>query len=68
MTNSKDARTSAAFFVSPRGDTIVEPARELIKEDNRPLYRAFEFREFFSNYMDEKGNVEVVLEPFKLQA
>uniref|UniRef100_A0A3N7EGW2 Fe2OG dioxygenase domain-containing protein n=1 Tax=Populus trichocarpa TaxID=3694 RepID=A0A3N7EGW2_POPTR len=68
VTNSKDARTSAAFFVSPSRDSIVEPARELIKEDNRPLYRAFEFTEFFSNYMNEKGNVEVVLEPFKLQA
>ncbi|KAG5250491.1 hypothetical protein OIU77_025975 [Salix suchowensis] len=68
VTNSKVARTSAAFFVSPSRDCIVEPASALIKADNPPLYRAFEFTEFFSNYMSEKGNSEVVLEPFKLRA
>lgn len=68
VTNSKDARTSAAFFVSPRGDSIIEPARELIKADNRPLYRAFEFREFVSNLRNGKCKSEGALEPFKLQA
>ncbi|CAK7346417.1 unnamed protein product [Dovyalis caffra] len=58
VTNSRDARTSAAFFVSPRPDSIIEPAKALINADNHPVYRAFELTEFISNYMSTKGNSE----------
>ncbi|CAK7346419.1 unnamed protein product [Dovyalis caffra] len=67
VTNSSYARTSAAFFVSPRPDSIIEPAKALINADNHPVYRTFEFKEFFTNYLSKKGNSEVALEPFKLQ-
>ncbi|CAK7346420.1 unnamed protein product [Dovyalis caffra] len=67
VTNSRDARTSTAFFVGARRDSAIEPAKALINAENPPVYRAFEFTEFLSNYLSNTGDTEVVLEAFKLQ-
>ncbi|KAK8654213.1 hypothetical protein V6N13_128186 [Hibiscus sabdariffa] len=42
VTNSRVARTTAAFFIYPSDDSIIEPAKSLIRGD-ASLYRAFEF-------------------------
>ncbi|KAG4188821.1 hypothetical protein ERO13_A08G189532v2 [Gossypium hirsutum] len=66
VTNSKVVRTTAAFFISPSDDCIIEPAKSLIGTDESPVYRAFEFKEFLLNYIYMEGNFEKSVEPFKL--
>ncbi|MBA0611627.1 hypothetical protein Godav_012299 [Gossypium davidsonii] len=66
VTNSTVARTTAAIFLNPSEDCIVEPAKSLIRADESPAYRAFKFKEFLYNYVTMGGNSEKSLEPFKL--
>ncbi|OMP09752.1 Oxoglutarate/iron-dependent dioxygenase [Corchorus olitorius] len=61
VTNSKVARTTAAFFIGPSPDCIIEPAVIFIS----PLYRAFQYKEFLLNYVSVTG---FSLENFKLHA
>ncbi|XVF21600.1 hypothetical protein REPUB_Repub12eG0103800 [Reevesia pubescens] len=69
VTNSKFARTTAAFLISPSDDSIIEPAKSLVDHaSNSPLYRAFEYKEFVLKYFSSMGNNELALQPFKLQA
>ncbi|KAA3468891.1 hyoscyamine 6-dioxygenase-like [Gossypium australe] len=66
VTNSTVARTTAAIFLNPSEDCIVEPAKSIIGADESPVYRAFKFKEFLCNYVTMGGNSENSLEPFKL--
>ncbi|OMP09753.1 Oxoglutarate/iron-dependent dioxygenase [Corchorus olitorius] len=68
VTNSKVSRTTAAFFISPSDDTIIEPAKPLTDACNSPLYRPFEYKEFLRTFFSNMGNNDLALEPFKLQA
>ncbi|KAM1244346.1 hypothetical protein ACFX1X_036149 [Malus domestica] len=68
VTSSSNARTSAAFFIAPSDDCIVEPAGDLINASNPQLFRPFRYKEFIMNYLTKQGKTEVVLEPFKLHA
>ncbi|KAK8583153.1 hypothetical protein V6N13_021865 [Hibiscus sabdariffa] len=68
VTNSKVARTTAAFFISPVDDCIIEPVKSIINTDESPAYRAFSYKEFLLNYIPTTGNSEKSLEPFKLHA
>ncbi|XP_061994348.1 flavanone 3-dioxygenase 2-like [Rosa rugosa] len=67
VTNSSNARTSAAFFIAPSQDCHIQPAAALINASNPQIYKGFQYKEFLSNYLMKQGNTEVVLEPFKLQ-
>ncbi|KAE8685359.1 zinc finger family protein [Hibiscus syriacus] len=66
VTNSSVARTTAAFFISPSDDSIIEPAKPPAGDTS--VYRAFGFREFMLHYLPNLENNEVVMEHFKLQA
>ncbi|XP_022727794.1 hyoscyamine 6-dioxygenase-like [Durio zibethinus] len=67
VTNSKVARTTAAFFIGPSDDSIIEPAKSLTNHAcNPPLYRAFEYKEFILNFYSMMGYDELSLKPFKL--
>ncbi|CAN6553969.1 unnamed protein product [Malus baccata var. baccata] len=68
VTSSSHSRTSAAFFIAPSDDFIVEPAGALISASNPQLYKPFQYKEFFINYVMKQGKTEVLLETFKLQA
>ncbi|XVF21601.1 hypothetical protein REPUB_Repub12eG0104000 [Reevesia pubescens] len=68
VTNSTVARTTAAFFINPSDDCIIEPVKSLIDAYDSPLYKAFRFKEFLLNYSSMMGNPELALEPFKLHA
>ncbi|KAB2602235.1 hyoscyamine 6-dioxygenase-like [Pyrus ussuriensis x Pyrus communis] len=68
VTSSSHSRTSAAFFVAPSDDCIVEPAGALISASNPQLYKPFQHKEFFINYVLKQGKTEVLLETFTLQA
>ncbi|KAJ4726866.1 Hyoscyamine 6-dioxygenase [Melia azedarach] len=67
VTNSNNARMSAALFINPTGDSIIEPAKALTDAENPPIYKAFQCKEFLMNYfsMDYR---ESVLELYKRQA
>ncbi|KAF8401868.1 hypothetical protein HHK36_012817 [Tetracentron sinense] len=50
VTNSSVARTTVATFIHPSSECIIEPAKPLVKAHGSPLYRAFQYKEFNSNY------------------
>ncbi|RXH87331.1 hypothetical protein DVH24_028831 [Malus domestica] len=68
VTSSSHSRTSAAFFIMPLDDCIVELVGALISASNPQLYKPFQYKEFFINYVIKQGKTEVLLEMFKLQA
>ncbi|XWS31433.1 hypothetical protein CRYUN_Cryun23aG0075300 [Craigia yunnanensis] len=68
VTNSEVARTTVGVFISSSDDSIIEPAKSLTNADDPPLYRAFQYKEFLSNYFSMMGDTELALQPFKLQS
>ncbi|KAA8550761.1 hypothetical protein F0562_002445 [Nyssa sinensis] len=68
VTNSKEARTTIATFITPCYDSMVEPAKTLVNEFNPPLYKAFQYKEFLTTYSAKIHEPQSILEPFKLQA
>ncbi|XVF71987.1 hypothetical protein PTKIN_Ptkin12aG0084700 [Pterospermum kingtungense] len=67
VTNSEVARTTVGLFISSSDDSIIEPAKSLTNAGDPPLYRAFQYKEFLSNYISMMGDTELALQPFKLQ-
>ncbi|XWS31436.1 hypothetical protein CRYUN_Cryun23aG0075600 [Craigia yunnanensis] len=67
VTNSEVARTTVGLFISSSDDSIIEPAKSLTNAGDPPLYRAFQYKEFLSNYFSTMGDTELALQPFKLQ-
>ena len=69
VTNAKEARSSAAFFINPTMSCIVEPAKALVEaQKSQPLYKAFQYKDFFKAYTEaSSGDVAAVLEAFKIQ-
>ncbi|XP_039021675.1 hyoscyamine 6-dioxygenase-like [Hibiscus syriacus] len=67
VTNLKLARTTAAFFINPSDDCIIEPVKSLIGADESPAYRAFRYEEFLLHYISLTGDTEKSVEPFKLR-
>ncbi|KAJ4726869.1 Hyoscyamine 6-dioxygenase [Melia azedarach] len=65
VTNSKNARMSAAVFLNPASDCIVEPAKALTDAWNPPIYKAFQYKEFITSYLSMPDNRELVLERYK---
>ncbi|XP_074270908.1 2'-deoxymugineic-acid 2'-dioxygenase-like [Silene latifolia] len=70
VTNSSEARISIAFFINPTQECIVQPAKT-DDGDNPPLFRAFQYKTFFTTFMRKNGDRdgdrdERVLEPFKI--
>uniref|UniRef100_A0A5B7BHZ9 Putative hyoscyamine 6-dioxygenase-like n=1 Tax=Davidia involucrata TaxID=16924 RepID=A0A5B7BHZ9_DAVIN len=49
VTNSAEARTSIATFVTPSSNCIVEPAKGLVNALDPPLYKAFLYKEFVNS-------------------
>ncbi|KAK9126067.1 hypothetical protein Scep_014913 [Stephania cephalantha] len=46
IVNSGTERISIAFFYNPRGDLVLEPAKELVSEDRPALYQPMTFNEY----------------------
>ncbi|KAJ4781465.1 2-oxoglutarate (2OG) and Fe(II)-dependent oxygenase superfamily protein [Rhynchospora pubera] len=66
LTNSTVARTSIATMTMPTMDCLIAPAKELVNENNPPMYKEFIFRDFIKAYDAALANREGVLEFFKL--
>ncbi|XP_027367087.1 protein DOWNY MILDEW RESISTANCE 6-like [Abrus precatorius] len=67
VTNSRDARTSVAFFVSPTEESMIEPAEALTDEHHPPLFKSFKYKDFHAYYFQKHGDTEVVLKSFEAQ-
>ncbi|MFS7930613.1 putative 2'-deoxymugineic-acid 2'-dioxygenase [Helianthus anomalus] len=66
ITNSTNHRTSIVYSINPKPESIIEPAKVLINESNRALYRAFMFKDFLKSYEVKKDYNEGALEDFKI--
>ncbi|CAO2826578.1 unnamed protein product [Amaranthus hypochondriacus] len=65
VSNAIEARTSAAFFINPSYECIVEPAKQLLQQHNNPpLYKAFKYKDFFKVYTSHDGERHAILEDF----
>ncbi|KAK6943485.1 Isopenicillin N synthase-like, Fe(2+) 2OG dioxygenase domain [Dillenia turbinata] len=54
ITNSNQERVSLAFFYNPKSDLLIEPAKELVTEDQPALYPPMTFDEY-RIYIRTKG-------------
>uniref|UniRef100_A0A7N0TVQ8 Fe2OG dioxygenase domain-containing protein n=1 Tax=Kalanchoe fedtschenkoi TaxID=63787 RepID=A0A7N0TVQ8_KALFE len=66
VTNSKRARTSIVSFINPSEESIIEPAKVLVDENNPPLYNSFFFKDFFKTYLAKAAESQKALDNFKL--
>lgn len=66
VTNEKKKRVSLAMFCGPSEDQIVAPIKELVDENNPPLYRSYTFGEFIQQYRKQEGKRRMVKEVFKI--
>jgi len=62
VTNSKCARTSVAYFIYPSFSRMIEPAEELVDENNPPIYKSMSFGEFRKKFYEKGPQIEQVLE------
>ncbi|KAK4363575.1 hypothetical protein RND71_018816 [Anisodus tanguticus] len=62
IVNSAEERLSLAYFYNPRGDLMIEPAKELVTPQNPSLYPAMTFNEY-RLYIRTKGPQGKLHEP-----
>ncbi|XP_020231529.1 protein DOWNY MILDEW RESISTANCE 6-like [Cajanus cajan] len=67
VTNSSDARTSAAFFVAPTDECMIEPAQALTDEHHPPIFKSFKYKDFLSYYFAKYGDTDAVLKSVEAQ-
>ncbi|RDX64089.1 Hyoscyamine 6-dioxygenase, partial [Mucuna pruriens] len=65
VTNSRNARTTAAFFLDPSDDCFIEPAQALIDEHHPPIFRSFKYKEFRCHFYSKLDDIEVVMKSFQ---
>ncbi|KAF7818413.1 protein DOWNY MILDEW RESISTANCE 6-like [Senna tora] len=66
VTNSSDARTSAAFFLSALEESMIEPAKALIDELHPALYKPFINKDFVTHFLASNNYYsEEITKPFK---
>ncbi|KAK5784008.1 hyoscyamine 6-dioxygenase-like [Gossypium arboreum] len=51
VTNSRYARTTICFFVYPRDESLIEPAKDLVNASNPAIYKAFKFVDFVTAFV-----------------
>ncbi|KAK7268279.1 hypothetical protein RIF29_20975 [Crotalaria pallida] len=66
VTNKRLARTTIASFIHPSLSCQIEPAEALIDDCNPPLFKAFEYKDFYSTYMTATHARVSPLELYKL--
>ncbi|KAK7340690.1 hypothetical protein VNO77_21400 [Canavalia gladiata] len=58
VTNSGTARTTVAYFIRPRNEEIIEPAKPLTSSGVSPIYRSITFEEFLKIFMGNGPDIE----------
>ncbi|KAI3773018.1 hypothetical protein L6452_04215 [Arctium lappa] len=69
VTNAEESRYTIGSSINPRNkDVVIEPAKALLeKNDCRPLYRAFSYKDYHQVYKEHRGEGEPTLEVFKIE-
>ncbi|KMT10354.1 hypothetical protein BVRB_5g121030 isoform B [Beta vulgaris subsp. vulgaris] len=68
VTNKDVARYTAALFIEPPRDCIVEPAKALVNAQNPPLYKSARYEDFLHTFRAAYvGKIEDVMEPYMLK-
>ncbi|KAI4356025.1 hypothetical protein L6164_000079 [Bauhinia variegata] len=62
ITNSSNARITAAFFVAPLEGAIIEPAKALTNQIHPPLFKSVKSKDFLTQYY---ASSDTVLQYFK---
>lgn len=65
VTNSSEARISAAFFIGAFDESIIEPAKALTDELHPPIYKPFKSKEFTDKFYSTYGDSQASLDFFK---
>ncbi|XP_039683417.1 protein DMR6-LIKE OXYGENASE 2 [Medicago truncatula] len=65
VTNSSHTRTSAAFFIAPLDDCLIEPAEDLTDENNQPILKSFKYKEFLKQFFNTLGDSYLLLKSFE---
>nr|GEW40857.1 hyoscyamine 6-dioxygenase-like [Tanacetum cinerariifolium] len=57
VTSSKESRYTIASFINRHSDTVIGPEKSLFNKDNgRPLYRIFRYKDFHRAYQAHKAS------------
>ncbi|KNA11041.1 hypothetical protein SOVF_138710 [Spinacia oleracea] len=68
VTNADKARTTAAFFILPSKNCIIQPAKALVKTGDPPIYKQFQYAEFIENFKAHTNcEPEKVLDLYKIK-
>lgn len=58
MTNSSTSRYTIAYFIYPRKEAIIGPAKPLLSSTSPPIYSSMEFGEMLENLYNKGPNFE----------
>ncbi|KAL9242998.1 hypothetical protein vseg_016940 [Gypsophila vaccaria] len=62
VTNKDQSRISAAFFIAPANNCVVEPAKAVVNAENPPIYKSFRYADFVKTFRAAYiGEIENVL-------
>lgn len=69
VTNAHHARTTAAFFILPSKNCIIQPAKALVNKGDLPLYKQFQYADFIQTFKAHNSGdePEKVLEHYKIK-
>ncbi|KAF4404124.1 hypothetical protein G4B88_014580 [Cannabis sativa] len=65
VVNSSMERLSVPTFYCPSLDAIMEPAKDLVNEQNPAVYRSFTYADYYQKFWDRGLNTECCLDLFK---
>jgi len=69
VTNKTKARITAAFFIEPTKECIVEPAKAIVNAQSPAIYRCVRYEDFLGTFRGAYvGEIDDVLEPYTIRA
>ncbi|XP_074287570.1 hyoscyamine 6-dioxygenase-like [Silene latifolia] len=68
VTNAEEARTTAAFFIGPRNDCRVEPAKAVISPENPAIYKGIQYADLVKTVRAAfTGQMDCALKPHMIE-
>nr|AFP99876.1 hyoscyamine 6 beta-hydroxylase [Hyoscyamus senecionis] len=66
VTDPTRDRVSIATLIGPDYSCTIEPAKELLNQDNPPLYKPYSYAEFADIYLSDKSDYDAGVRPYKI--